>query len=421
MQDNKTPFDIQPLEGYQEFLQTVPDFEKFKLQSITTLESWFNKFPLCCDKHKDLINESWFNKSDYNNVVAKIFNQELYTIHFIYKNRDEKEWYNLITEYLEDNLASFGKFENIYYGNCGGDQYHKWVKFQIEQHITENEKKESLLLFLDDAEYKERIYEIKDFIHAIVPTNHEIFYPLLNEFDKKIDSLSTWEKSRYTNRYYRAKPQISKIEEEIKDFTKYILENYDIEWFYVNGKIQNKSDILNRILFHQSRLSKKGCETIAHKWLKDEMVKWLQSLYTLIESLRIETLPESNFEISPKSKLNKPPKGYYLGLSVPQLETLHALLIGKFLDSNTSIDHFKNAFNCEDLKDFVKLKWIGSKAVLSLFVGLLNHDNKWKIAESIFENCDSRNLAKSFNNCNPDGKPLNKHKPNISLFKSILP
>lgn len=141
--------------------------------------------------------------------------------------------------------------------------------------------------------------------------------------------------------------------------------------------------------------------------------------------LRLTTLDNVIKELEPKNtKTGKPqeqPKGYYLGLSVPQLKTLHALLIGKFLDSNTSIDHFKNAFNGEELKDFEPLKWIGSKAVLSLFVGLLNHDNKWKIAESIFENCDSRNLAKSFNNCNPDGKPLNKHKPNISLFKSILP
>jgi hypothetical protein len=150
MQDNKPPFDIQPLEGYQEFLQTVPDFENFKSKCTATLESWFNVFPLCCNTHKGLENELWFNKSDYSNVVAKIFNQQLYTIHCIYNNRDEKEWYNLITEYLEDNLASFGEFEKIYYGNCGGDQYHKWIVRYVQQHNIDDYKKFPLLSFLSN-------------------------------------------------------------------------------------------------------------------------------------------------------------------------------------------------------------------------------------------------------------------------------
>ena len=51
-------------------------------------------------------------------------------------------------------------------------------------------------------------------------------------------------------------------------------------------------------------------------------------------------------------------KGYDLRLDDTQLETLHGELIkGKFLDEITNVEHFKNAFNGEVLKDFEPLKW----------------------------------------------------------------
>ena len=147
---------------------------------------------------------------------------------------------------------------------------------------------------MDDSGYVERINEIRDIIREIVPTNHEVFSPLIDEYEKKINSLFSWKESRYTYRYNLARPQVAKIEGEIMKFTDSIVKNYNLEWAYNGGMIQSKNDILNRILFHQNRLSKKDCETNAHKWLKDEMFNWLQNLYTLINSLHIDCLPESN-------------------------------------------------------------------------------------------------------------------------------
>lgn len=133
-------------------------------------------------------------------------------------------------------------------------------------------------------------------------------------------------------------------------------------------------------------------------------------------NLRIEELRDMPQHKPATSKEEK--KGFDLGLDKPQLESLHNTLIEQKLLVKCEFKHFENAFNSEVLaEDFKQLKWNKSKAVLSLFVGLLNHGNKWKIAETVFENCNSRNLAKAFSNCNE----LDKHKPNIRLFQRILP
>jgi hypothetical protein len=49
--------------------------------------------------------------------------------------------------------------------------------------------------------------------------------------------------------------------------------------------------------------------------------------------------------------------GYKSIYSDKQLETLHGKLLGNYLDRDTKLEHFKNAFNGEVLVDFKPLKW----------------------------------------------------------------
>ena len=161
------------------------------------------------------------------------------------------------------------------------------------------------------------------------------------------------------------------------------------------------------------------CDFGTNTYLSEKLLKDIGSLFGKKKSVLALIIKDLEPKNTNTGKPQEPPKGYYLGLSEPQLETLHRKLIdGIFLDRNTKLEHFKNAFNGEVLAEgFKQLKWLENKSVLSLFVGLINHKNKWKIAESVFENCDSGNLRKTFDRC--DG--LDTHKSNIKLFRNILP
>ena len=133
----------------------------------------------------------------------------------------------------------------------------------------------------------------------------------------------------------------------------------------------------------------------------------------------IEVVGQSSASKAINSIVNNiiPIFGFNLGYSKSQLKALYQALIDEtFLDNQTNEDFFIHAFSGEELKKFDKLTWSKNKTNLSLFIGQLNDDNKWKIAENVFKNCDNRNLAKTFNNA----QYLERHKLTIKIFRKIL-
>jgi len=88
-----------------------------------------------------------------------------------------------------------------------------------------------------------------------------------------------------------------------------------------------------------------------------------------------------------------------------------------FLDSSTNEKIFINAFNGEVLNtDFKKLIWKKNKVNLSMFIGLLEQEHRWKTAEIVFENINSDNLRKTYNS----QRELDKHKSTNNTFHKIL-
>ena len=62
------------------------------------------------------------------------------------------------------------------------------------------------------------------------------------------------------------------------------------------------------------------------------------------------------------------------------------------------------------------LKWKKNKVILSMFIGLLVQEHRWKTAEIVFENINSDNLRKTYNS----QRELHKHKSTNNTFHKIL-
>ena len=96
-------------------------------------------------------------------------------------------------------------------------------------------------------------------------------------------------------------------------------------------------------------------------------------------------------------KPQEPLKGYDLGLSEPQLETLHRKLIdGIFLDGNTKLEHFKNAFNGNVLVDFEQLKWKKNYYASIFVTHHIEHRTPWQVAERVFNNGSHTSLKSGY-------------------------
>ena len=187
-----------------------------------------------------------------------------------------------------------------------------------------------------------------------------------------------------------------------------------------------------------------GTNTITLSLVTDYVIKWLAEkmenravnndtenglvIRGMYETLRPQPTPTTKAEVT----------GYGLGYTDTQLATLHGKLIeGKFLDGNTQLGHFINAFNGEVLEGFKPLKWIDktpknnagvdgfNAQTLLEFLYLLemeseyydtlpsNQENFYRLLERVFEgikNIQAKNITK---------KP-NQRTPRQKLLKTII-
>lgn len=148
---------IEPIKGYEKPINTETG-EKFpnccewhkSIYNITL--KWFDDFPNCCDNHKKLLSQSWYNKSNYEEVINKIVNQLSYTEHCIEENINKQDWYYAITDYIQWNYSSFGQLPNGFGSPVGLDKYLNVLKQFIENTTNEipKDKRQQLIEFIDN-------------------------------------------------------------------------------------------------------------------------------------------------------------------------------------------------------------------------------------------------------------------------------
>tara|TARA_R110001599_G_scaffold319030_1_gene528761 strand:- start:525 stop:1877 length:1353 start_codon:yes stop_codon:yes gene_type:complete len=103
------PFSIKPTEGEHRY-ETCEDCRTQKKNLIETLIERTKAFPLCCDPHRNLINFKQYHKSNYEGLEEEIADKIMFSHHHITNHIADNDWYEIITEYLDYVVDSFGSF-----------------------------------------------------------------------------------------------------------------------------------------------------------------------------------------------------------------------------------------------------------------------------------------------------------------------
>lgn len=104
------PFVTEYFKPEKHNLDNCEDCKKTHQQIKLQMQVYFQRFPLCCAPHQNLIKANWFKREDYKNIPQLVADKVIYTHHHILNNLDTENWEQEITNYLDYTIRSFGQF-----------------------------------------------------------------------------------------------------------------------------------------------------------------------------------------------------------------------------------------------------------------------------------------------------------------------
>ncbi len=127
--------------------EVLPNCCSFHKEVYEEASAWLEVFPDCCKIHKEgLAQHRDFIKDHYSTMPEKIVLWLLQTEHVISKTIDHKDWYNLITGYIDHCFLWFNMYYvglNIYLNNL-----HRFIITQSGSFITPD-KTQKLCNYID--------------------------------------------------------------------------------------------------------------------------------------------------------------------------------------------------------------------------------------------------------------------------------
>ncbi|WCC46260.1 hypothetical protein [Tenacibaculum finnmarkense] len=119
------PFKSKPLKGFNSE-NSFKNSELFLNSISERANKWFEKFPECCDNHKQLSEMEGFDKKKFDFIPNQILNNVKYFGYALETFIDKEEGINEIKDYLDYLKQSFGN------PNIGGHLFENNVKHFIE-------------------------------------------------------------------------------------------------------------------------------------------------------------------------------------------------------------------------------------------------------------------------------------------------
>ena len=150
--DISPPFDAGVIKGF-EWPEGFPKCCKSHTTISESIDKWLEGFPKCCPYHIELSKKDWFKKQDFGYLKRKILTNFYFTEFHIKRVIADDNWYDLITDYIDYIVQSFGGH------GVGSGRYLQLIKEVIEREVFftminfPRAKRQQLLKFLEEEHF----------------------------------------------------------------------------------------------------------------------------------------------------------------------------------------------------------------------------------------------------------------------------
>ena len=160
LSNTESSFYPYPADSYRNHVNTetgqeLPYCCDYHKQVIVEANNWFNVFPDCCSRHKEMSQNDWFEKAAYSYVPEKIVLLLAQTEHLITEQIENPDWEDAITSYIDYNFICFHHYAvglNIYLNNL-----ERFI-FENEPTIPVNKAK----IIVDHIRYIGKYYQLSE-------------------------------------------------------------------------------------------------------------------------------------------------------------------------------------------------------------------------------------------------------------------
>jgi len=289
--DYSKPTDFIRLQYEKHNLQTCESCRKNYIKTISEIEERFEKFPNCCEFHKNLLKKEWFNIKDFENYPKLYADKLFFTWHHILNFIDKDNWQHEIIDFIEHVFKTFGSFPT----NYGEPLYFSTFTEQLESLIkglTEFKHRTKIILdFIDDyrnpkpekkADWNILIKTYNDW-YKTFPFELSFFSHLKTHFAKNIPIIEKIHTNKYLNITKASLRTKSSLVNSLVNITDKILSEINTATLYENGAIDDIEKIkLELIIQKRKQKLKEGYSNksksvdtryrkILKEWLKDEI------------------------------------------------------------------------------------------------------------------------------------------------------
>lgn len=298
------PFKSIPLQGFNSD-NSFQNSELFLNSISESANKWFEKFPDCCDNHKQLSEIGNFDKKKFDFIPDQILNNIKYFGYALETFIDKDGGMNEIKDYLDYLIQSFGS------PNIGGHIFESNIKHFIEngsltdKDFTDDQRIELLQHFehekppvdLDERDLESLYVIFQKWIDAI--PNIGKFKEMKSQFTGKVP-LNIFALESKTNRYAGTTLLKTRSKSELLEFLMNLTSDIlKISKNEVSKENYNKKEFIiiaeERLRIKQNILLSKSTNELESNYLK-LIEQWLSMVIEFYQIIN-QVLQESNSEV----------------------------------------------------------------------------------------------------------------------------